>query len=337
MYTSLSNAQAKQFIDSTNAAEGLRDAMRQQQDYRGGMHWKTISGREYLYRTLDRHGNAKSLGPRSPDTERILVEFMRRKSSLAERVKALKELCQTHARVNVALRVGTLPNEVADVCAVLDSADLLGRSMMIIGTNAMHAYESMAGVRWDSDLMATVDMDLLWNHKSKLSLAATQEVSEAGLLGLLKKADSSYEIDRSNAFRARANSGFMVDLIRKMPNPPWADEPDRFFEREDLVATDIKNMGWMLSAPRIEQPVVAVDGRVVRIVAPDPRAFAMFKFWLSTAPDREPFKRERDLDQARAVVGLIRDRLPHIDRWGAMHSFPASVQEIARREIERMR
>jgi hypothetical protein len=337
MYTLLSNAQAKQYVDATNAAAGLRAALHQHKEYRGGMHWKTVSGRDYLYRTLDRHGNAKSLGPRTPDTEQVFARFTKRKQELMQRVDSLKDLCRTHARINAALRLGTLPNEVADVLEVLDKSDLMGHSLMVIGTNAMHAYESMAGIRWDAPLMATVDVDLLWNHKTKLSLAAAQDLSQAGLLGLLKKADSSYEIDNQNTFRARAKSGFMVDLIRQMPQPPWAEEPDRFFDREDLVATDIKNMSWLLGAPRAEQPVVAVDGRVVHMVAPDPRAFALFKVWLSSTADREPVKRLRDMEQARAVIRLIRERLPHLDHWGSIHSFPAAVQDMTRQEYDRMR
>lgn len=334
MHTELSNAQAKQYLDAVSAYEGLIQASHHALDYSGGMHWKTIAGKQYLYKTLDRQGNAKSCGPRSEETERIYAEFTRRKEGISARLGHFKKLMSDHARVNAALRVGSVPNEVADVCIALENAHLMGKSVMVIGTNAMHAYAFLAGVRFPSDIMATTDVDLLWNHKAKLSLAANNEIHNGGLLGLLQKVDPTYAPDTKNSFRARASSGFMVDLIRQMPQPPWANEPDRFFEN-DLVATDIKNMHWLLSAPRIEQPVVANNGRVFSMTAPDPRAFALFKFWLSQSPDRDPVKAPRDLAQAHAITKLIEERLPHLRNWGTLQSFPKKLLEaVAPKETE---
>lgn len=334
MYTELSNAQVKQYLDAVSAYEGWMQASKQALDYGGGMHWKTIAGKQYLYKTKDRYGNAKSCGPRSEATERIYSDFTRRKEEITERLGHFKALMGTHARVNAALRVGSVPNEVADVCVALENAHLMGKSIMVIGTNAMHAYAFLAGVRFPSDIMATTDVDLLWNHKSKLSLAANHQIHGVGLLGLLKKVDRTYAPDTKNPFRARAASGFMVDLIRQMPQPPWANEPDRFFEK-DLVATDIKNMNWLLSAPRIEQPVVAVNGQVFNMVVPDPRAFALFKFWLSQSPDRDPVKVSRDLAQAQVITTLIHDRLPHLRNWGALQSFPKKLlDEVASKSTD---
>ena len=332
MFTRLSNAQSKQYLDAVAVHESLVAAVRQAHDYRGGMHWKTVANKDYLYKTLDRLGNAKSFGVRSVDTERIYTEFTRRKTELTERVRELKSVAAIHARVNAALRIGSVPNEVADVCIALNEANLLGKSITVIGTNAMHAYGFLAGVRFPGDIMATTDVDLLWNHKAKLSLAAAEEVSEAGLMGILKRADKSYEQDEQNAFRARSKTGFMVDLIRQMPVPPWADEPDRFFQ-DDLVATDIQNVRWLVSAPRIEQPVVANDGRVFMMVVPDPRAYAIYKVWLSTADDREPIKRRRDIGQARELLSVIEQELPHLNQWGAFKSFPQALRDQAVAEI----
>jgi hypothetical protein len=322
----LTNAQAKQFLDAAAAFGGLRQAEFEAVAYRGGMHWKTSSnGQAYLYKTKDRLGNATSLGVRSEETQRIYASFTRRKVELSQRVRQMRDSLKVHERLNSALRLGAIPNEAADVCVAIDKAGLLGKSVMVIGTNAMYAYGFLGGVRFEADIMATTDVGLLWSHKSKLSLAASDEIlASEGLLGVLRRADKTYEIDAKSKFRARASSGFMVDLIRQMPHPPWADEPDRFF-RGDLVATDIHNMDWLLSAPRIEQPVIAVDGRVVSLVVPDPRAFAAFKLWLSRSAERDPLKRRRDASQAAAVIELLEQRLPHLNHWGAFKFFPKQV------------
>ena len=333
MYLPISNAQAKAVIDSDQLFAAYKDTIAKSRGDGRGMHWKTIAGKEYLYRTLDSRGTAKSLGARSPETEEIFAAFTSRK----ERLRDLKEQLAVQARVNAAYRAGHVPNATADVCIELDKAQLLDKNILVIGTNAMHAYEAMAGVRFPADIMATVDIDLLWSHNSKLSLATSHAVQGDGLLGLLRKADKTYEKLENQQFRAVAANGYMVDLIRQMPTPPWADEPDRFFA-DDLVATDIWNMKWLLGAPRVMQPVIANDGRVFIMSAPDPRAFAMFKIWLSTAEDREPIKKARDAQQGRAVIGLIEDRLPHLaSRWTALKSFPHAVYEQAMEQVERMR
>ncbi len=337
MYSPISNVQAKSVIDSEQLHAAFRDTQLKSQDYTSGMHWKTVSGKEYLYRTLDRKGNAKSLGPRSAATEEVLLKFTERKKELSERLSSLKEQLRVQAKVNAAHRVGHVPNQVADICVELDRAHLLETNITVIGTNAMHVYEAMAGVRFPSDILATVDIDLLWNHTSKLGPALTENIKEGGLLGLLRRADRSYEIQANQRFRAVSKTGYMVDLIRQMPDPPWADEPDRFFG-SDLVATDIWNMKWLLGAPRVMQPVVANDGRVFMMSAPDPRAFAMFKLWLCTAEDREPMKKPRDALQAQTVIRLVEDRLPHLARnWSALKSFPLDIVNQTMVQVERER
>jgi len=45
------------------------------------------------------------------------------------------------------------------------------------------------------------------------------------------------------------------------------------------------------------------------LIAPDPRAFAMHKYWLSERYDRNPQKKNRDLEQAIAVFDLVNDQL----------------------------
>lgn len=49
--------------------------MQKAESYKGGMHRKRSKGRQYLFRKLDRLGHGKSLGPRSPDTEKIIDAF----------------------------------------------------------------------------------------------------------------------------------------------------------------------------------------------------------------------------------------------------------------------
>lgn len=328
----LTDAQTKQAIDAEQVYTAWQDAWAAAREYRGGMHWKTVSGREYLYKTHDRKGNAKSLGVRSPATEVIAAEFHARKQVAELREKNLSESLQTQARVNAALRLGSAPNIVAQLCLRLAQAGLLGKSLMVIGTNSLYAYESMAGVRFTSDVMATTDIDLLWSHKARLSLSLWEETPEKepietpGLLDLLQEVDKSFKRLDNQTFRAANDQGYMVDLIRQMPNPPWRDEPDQIGSPNDLVATDIWNMKWLLGAPRVKALAIATGGQVFPITAPDPRAYCAFKLWLAQSDERNPQKKSRDMAQAKAVYQLIEERLPHLAKqWDEMRTLPKTV------------
>jgi hypothetical protein len=334
LYQSLTTAQLKQQIDAEQAFSAWQDAWAKAQDFRGGMHWKTVSGKEYLYKTLDRKGNAKSLGVRSDKTEGIESHFTAQKDLSNARVKSLGESIATHAKINAALRLGSAPVVVADLCLRLHQAGLLGRNLMVIGTNSLFAYEAMAGVRFDKAILATTDIDLLWDHKASVRLAVSDDVAEPSLLALLQKVDRTFQIVQGQSFRAANDKGYMVDLIRQMPNPPWKEEPDRFFTGQDkatgnstdLVATDIWNMKWLLNAPRIEQTAIAVNGQMFPLCVPDPRAYAIFKLWLGQSLERNPLKKSRDLAQAKALAILVQDKLPHLATdWQQIRSFPADV------------
>jgi hypothetical protein len=327
----LTDDQTKQVIDASQTYQVWWDAWRSSRDYVGGMHWKAIAGKEYLYKTHDRKGNAKSLGARSPATQAIAAEFHARKQDAESRLKTLGERLLTQERVNAALRVGSAPNIVAQLCVKLAQAGLMGKSLMVIGTNSLYAYEAIAGVRFAREVMATTDIDLLWSHKAKLALSTLNDNDAApdqGLMGILQKVDKSYKRLDLQHFRAANDQGYLVDLIRQMPTPPWIDEPDRMGGERDLVATDIWNMKWLLNAPRVETLAIAVNGTVFPITAPDPRAYCAFKYWLSQSDERDPQKKSRDLAQAKAVYAVIHERLPHLDKdWFALKSIPRDVLE----------
>jgi hypothetical protein len=330
IYQTLNEAQLKQQIDAEQAFSAWQDAATKSRDFAGGMHWKTVAGKEYLYKSLDRKGNAKSLGVRSDASEAIEQHFHAQKALYKSRIQSLVDTLATHSKINAALRLGSAPSIVAELCTRLHSVGLMGRSLMIIGTNSLFAYEAMAGVRFARDILATTDIDLLWDHKARVRLAmfgdAPDGVMEPGLLAILQKVDKSFQIVQGQGFRAANDKGYMVDLIRQMPNPPWKDDPDRFFSGGDLIATDIWNMKWLLNAPRIHQTAIALNGAMFPICAPDPRAYAMFKLWLGESDERNPLKKSRDLAQARALAALIKDKLPHlIKNWHNISSFPADI------------
>ena len=70
------------------------------------------------------------------------------------------------------------------------------------------------------------------------------------------------------------------------------------------------------------------------MTVPDPRAFALHKFWLSGQPDREPLKKQRDRGQALAVAQLVIQHLPqYAFRKAKLKMFPKDILDEAQAQI----
>jgi hypothetical protein len=271
----------------------------------------------------------KSLGPRNPDTEAILVQFKAGRDETASRLKAANEALLRQAAINRALRLGRLPETGAKILRALDEARVLGHGLRVVGTNALYAYEAACGVHLSSSVTTTEDIDILVDSRSKLDLLVEEEAAERTLLGLLKRIDRSFVV-MPRAIQASNDQGYMVDLIQPMRNPPWSDRGQRATEPKDIEPVDIAGLVWHENSPAFESVAIDVRGMPVRIVAPDPRAFAVHKLWLSRQPDRNPLKRRRDEEQARVVGRLVALFLQHLPfEARQIRSFPRDVVEAA--------
>jgi len=182
----------------------------------------------------------------------------------------------------------------------------------VLGTHAIYAYEAAAGVHIDPGLTATDDVDLLLDARQRLSFVATEDVEEASLIHLLRKVDKSFA-RTDQTFRAVNDEGYLVDLVKPLRTPPWAKEPAKIgSDADDLSAVEITGLSWLESAPAFEATAIDEQGQPLRIIAPDPRVFAVHKHWLSKQPDRAPIKRQRDQRQAQCVADLATVYLPHL-------------------------
>lgn len=321
----LSNQQRLNLVNSEQLFENYQAALRQAQSYAYGMRWKKVRDIDYLFRESDRRGNGKSLGRRSPETEAILQAFHAGKETAMARLGAIKAQLDEQARLNKALRIARVPRVVARILRQLDEAGL-GSTFTVMGTQAMYAYEAAAGVQFLAELLASGDVDLLYDTRKRLTLVSNK-LDGQGLLGLLKKADRSFECIRKRGFRA-ANAGqFIVDLI--IPPSGMQECEAVTFAEDDLVAAEVPGLQWLLNAPKLNAVAIDEDGWPVPFRSPDPRAFALHKAWLSQQLDRDPIKKPRDLAQARAVAEAINEYMPHLPLAEALKSLHGDVRAMA--------
>jgi hypothetical protein len=314
-FQELNNDQRREAVNTQQRYAAFREARARADGYRGSMVWTETKGHEYLVRSYyDKTGlrRQSSLGLRSAETERTKLEYERGRLEAERRLKEMKAVIARQAAINRAIGLGRVPLLGARIIRELDQTGMLGSGIRVLGTNAIYAYEAAAGVRIDPGLTTTEDIDLLFDSRGGLTFVATEDVSERSLLQVLRKVDRSFE-KSSHTFRAANRDGYLVDLIKPMRSTPWKGEAEMVGRNPaDLLAAQIEGLAWHESAPSFEAVAIDEKGEPLRIVATDPRVWAVHKLWLSKRQDREPLKRRRDEAQARVVARLVVEYMPHL-------------------------
>lgn len=316
----------RQYIDARQTFLALEQAKARAAEYRGGMIWKQVGNKTYLVRTSAR-GNQKGLGAQTDETEAMYDKFITGKKQAEDTVRKLKDSILRQQRLNRALRVGRTPNIIIEILSKLNEAGMT-EHFTVIGTNALYAYETVASVRIDESNLATRDFDLLWDNRKTLSLVINEQSLANGMLGFLKKIDSSFSLRHDQLYTAVNSDGYEVDILRKVDKHK-SGEPARLSAVEDdFWVVQAKNADWLLSAPKFSEVVVGVNGNVARMTTVDPRAFVLFKLWMSGQKDRERGKRLRDKSQAAVVAELITsERLAQFS-FEDLKIFPQSVRNL---------
>lgn len=283
-----SAAVARQYIDAVSVFEALEEAQAEAAHVRGGMYWHagppSSPESKYLVRTTPA-GSETSLGPCTPETEAIYARFTQRKRESAERVSGLKTALEQQQRLNRALRVGRVDPLVVALLGRLASTRL-SPHFKVVGTHALYAYETAAGVRLDSGTVATRDIDLLWDTRKRLQFSTQLARVDSSMLGVLKKVDPTFRIRQSQKYTAVNKDGFEVDIIRRA--------------------------NVLLDAPGFSAVIVATNGTMARMDTVHPATFVAFKRWMADQTGREALKRRRDALQADAVQTLMETYLPHL-------------------------
>jgi hypothetical protein len=327
----LKGDQRRQLVDTQQVFDAWQETSHEsKRRFAGSMRWGERNGTEYLLRKIAR--SETSLGRRSADTERIYEAFAKGRSENQDRLEGLAKRLDELAPVNRAMGLGRLPVTAARILRRCDEAGLLGKHLTIVGTNAMFAYEVAAGVHTQSDLVASGDIDLLYDARRHLSLALA-DVHASGLIGLLRTVDTSFAPVHRGSFRAANREGYLVDLIRPEAKDVMRDrsKPALTDLPEDLQGAAIFGLGWLVNSPKMD--VIAIDDRgyPVRMVVIDPRAFALHKAWISRREDREPVKARRDFEQAQAAAVIATRYLRRPFDGPELGALPNSLRELAPR------
>ncbi|MEO7390727.1 MAG: GSU2403 family nucleotidyltransferase fold protein, partial [Ramlibacter sp.] len=285
----LSEQQKRQLIDAEMLFAGLEKAEADAIRHRGSMFWRDQDGGRYLI-ALSAHSRQRSLGPASKENELKYERFTRRKVEVEARLKALREKVAEYRRMNKALRVGRTPDVLIDVLNAMMRYGV-SEHFLVVGTQALFAYEIAAGVRFPSDVMATQDADFLFDTAKRAAFMEVMEDRKMSFLGILQKADKSFERDELDNHTARNASGYEIDLIRRFPPDPQdpSEHPLQLTPDEEDLWPVRASMGQkLLSVPRFDQVVVGVNGGMARMRTVHPSHFARIKRQLAKDRNRDP-------------------------------------------------
>ena len=150
---------------------------------------------------------------------------------------------------------------------------MLGSHLLVIGTSAIAAYmvEANGFVSLPDE---TEDFDLAW-------IAERRNLSVRTVWDMLKAVDPTFTVNSERDFQARNAKAYEVELLVA---------PSR---AGSLASTDrprpvpLPEQEWLLLGTPVDQVVGCRDGSPARIVAPDPRWFALHKLWMSDQAKRK--------------------------------------------------
>lgn len=271
----------------------------------GGMYWRVINSKEYLYKYATNAGikQSTSLGPKTPETEAIAEGFQQAKKDLQERLEAVERRIRTLAPIMRVLNLPGIDETAGRILRALDQADYLGRNVLVIGTYAMTAYEMTAETRFAEGFDATEDLDF-----TIVADPANPGDSDfpRRLLLTLKEMDKSFLVSPSSSNTVVNKGGYRVDLLvsndlaaAMQRALPWKPEA-------------LEGQEWLAMGTPVRQILIDFDGWPARVSAPDPRYFALHKLWLSQRPKRiREGKAPKDAAQGRMLLKAIRECMPH--------------------------
>lgn len=292
-----SDEQRRVLVNIEQHYETWRDTQRALRKLPYGMKWAQRSGREYLYEVLDRTGNAKSLGARSAETAARHARYVEAKQALEARLSSNAETLAQTSRIYRSLRLPTISSEGAKVLREADIRGMLGRSLMVVGTAAMAAYSIEAGGFIKDVPDQTDDFDMTW-------ISTAPPSTDDMVMAMLKAVDATYTMNSERTFQARNAKAHEFELLAAPSTIEGMNKTDQ------PKPIPLPEQEWLLLGHRISHVVVALDGSPARIVAPDPRWFALQKLWMSGQSKRTSLKREKDAAQGSAVLHAVREAMP---------------------------
>ncbi len=295
--------------------DALRDVDRRFAELPYDLRRKVVNDREYLYEIDDRDGNGRSLGLFDEDHERRFAAYRAEKAELKDGRKTLRERLKETGRLYRSLGLPLLSSDAGAILREADRRGLLDADLLVVGTNAMPAYQVEAATFIDVP-DETLDFDLAWVGDGKRS-------DGRPIMDMLKAVDPTFTVNSERTFQARNREAYEVEILIA---------PSRaatLMKKEGLRPVALPEQEWLLQGQPVDRIVVSRDNLPARVRVPDPRWFALHKIWLSSKPSRDNLKRAKDLRQGEMLLLAVRDEMPNYPIDNAFRSaLPSALEPL---------
>lgn len=317
----LSDEQLRALTNAGQLYESWKDVMVPLSRLPGGMYWRVIRSKEYLYQyatTPAGTQQTKSLGPRKPETEESYEEFKKTKQDLEERRAGIEKRFTEFAPAWRALRLPAIDRTAGSILRAFDLTGFVGKSVLVIGTYALKAYEVEAATTFSAGMDATEDLDF--------TLFVDERTADPDLprrlLLTLKQVDSTFVVNVASPKTAVNKNGYRIDLLASKA------AADKLSSARPWKPEVLEGQECLLLGKPVSVVLIDFDGWPVAVAAPDPRYFALHKLWLSKRPGRPAIKRAKDKNQGEALLRTVGDQMPHypLDEQ-FVASLPATLKE----------
>ena len=258
---------------------------------------KEVGGKAYLYEIADRSGNGKSLGPWSDELAAKFEAYRNDKAAAKDRRDQSRARLDEAGRLGRALRLPLLANAAGPILREADRRRLLGSHFIVVGTNAMVAYAIEAGGFMREAPDETDDFDIAWT-------ATETERGDRLVWDMLKAVDATFTVNLERTFQARNAKAYEVEILVAPSRAATMGRTDQ------PRPVPMPEQEWLLLGQKVDHVVICRDGSPARIVAPDPRWYALQKLWLGRQAKRHPLKRPKDLKQGAALLNAVRHVMP---------------------------
>ena len=262
---------------------------------------KTVKGRRYWYFQSSKEGRRtqKYVGPETPE----LLARIQHHHEVRDDERERRALVATLVR---SFRLPRPNAEIGTTIEALAKAGVFRLRGVLVGTVAYQTYPAMLGAPLPSASLQTGDIDIA--QFEDVSVAVTDRTRLA--IDVLREVNPTFRpiatIHKNHVTSYKANNGLRVEFLT--PNKgPDTDTP-KSLPALQTDAQPLRFLDFLIHEP--EQAVI-LHGAGALVLVPPPQRFAVHKLIISRRRNSASIKRDKDIQQAEALLRILCDRRPY--------------------------
>lgn len=323
-YNNLSEKDIAVLEDAKSLATSYRESVKRlESKFKGALIIRESNGSQYLYKKTGKV--EKSLGRLDKYPVDIIEQYKKEKNELIQKIDSLATRIKSQAVLVKETQISKVQSYVAKNIRTANQLN----DLVVVGTNALYAYESKFGVSLEASSLVTMDLDLFIDSRKSLSLVFKGVKSKKSILQQFEKQDKSFKLKNgNNSFSIENSDGFVIDFITQAKRPEHFKNKNIDLSEDDVQPSPISNLHWLINGYKIiEEVVFDTSGMPLFIKTPEPMAFAVYKLWLANERASNP-KSLKDKQQAYSLIQLLTDRGIVFDE-NSLKGFPSKVMKEA--------